>query len=190
MGTDRQMLCGVEQMVGDEVVRVFGQLALGDNVRKINQKMAGNEKRGRAPGDLDQREQRLGPQAAEIGRREPAGYLRTKAEYRIAHRPSVVVQAGDPGRAVHVVDGPGVRAGVDTGARIAASGAGPMTGPASNGVVARQLLVPEQDLAEHALGLAGWILVRIWHGRQRARERRRRPEHGDKDRHTARNSAR
>ncbi len=67
-------------------------------------------------------------------------------------------------------------AGVPCRARIAAAGAGPMARAASDAAVARQLLVPEQDLAEHALRLRDRVLDGHGHGRQLPRKRRARRE--------------
>src|SRR5690348_6464581 len=64
-------------------------------------------------------------------------------------------------------------------ARVGAAGARPMAGAARNGAVARELLVPEQDLAEHTLLLGDRVLRGHGHGRQSRRER---PARDDRER--------
>ncbi len=72
------------------------------------------------------------------------------------------------GRAEGVVIGAedAVRARMAPLARVAAALAGTMAGSAGDGIVAGQLLIPEQDLAQHPLGLGDRVLGGDRHGRQ------------------------
>ena len=121
-------------------------------------------------------EELVGPDPGEVRRREARRDLRRRAEQRVRPRVAVAVERGDARRAHDVVDRAFVDGGVPPRARIAAAGARPVAGAASHGAVARELLVPEQDLAEHALRLRDRVLRGHGHGRQVCRERRARGE--------------
>ena len=98
------------------------------------------------------------------------------AEQRVRPRPAVAVERDDARRAHDVVDRAFVDAGVARRARIRAAGGRAMARAASDAAVARQLLVPEQDLAEHALRLGDRVLGGHRHGRQVRGKRRARRE--------------
>jgi hypothetical protein len=65
-----------------------------------------------------------------------------------------------------VVDRARIRARIHGIARIGTAPSGAMTRPASDRVIARELLLPKENLAEHALRLGDRILRRHGHGRQ------------------------
>ena len=78
---------------------------------------------------------------------------------------AVAVEAHDARRAEHVVDCALVDARVPADARIRAAVRGSVARSAGDAAVARQLLVPEQHLAEHALRFGDRVLGR--HGDRR-----------------------
>ncbi len=113
-------------------------------------------------------ELQLAPQSAEIGGRRTIADLRAEAKQVVASRQAMLVHMGHAGRAEGVVLGAelAVLARIAGRARVAAALAGTVAGSAGHGIVARQLFVPEQDLAQDALGLGDRVLARDRHGRQ------------------------
>src|SRR5690606_35939047 len=92
---------------------------------------------------------------------------------------AVDVEVADAGRAEHVVDRPGIGAGMAADAGVRSAARGPVTSAARDRVVARQLLVPEEDLAEHALRLGDRVLGGDRHRRQAGDSRDRQSERGE-----------